>query len=269
VRRLTAAPGASARRRARHRLCCIVTALDRLRHPPRASQPENVMRQSMITPALFMLLSLVAGTVPAQVEWEDVARIREAAETVVLAQSGSAQRVEAQASVDARLRMPVCSEALNARLTGQNTVEVECRAAGGWHIYVPVRVQRFSTVLVLARPVAPGEPLSADAVVSQEVDVSRISGAALTAQTPLEGMTATRVLSAGTVLTTSMIRRIPRVRRGEMIALVAGEGGLVVQVAGMALADAATGDTLSVRNMSSQRVVQGIVTASGQVLVTF
>lgn len=223
---------------------------------------------------LLSCLALAGGpafaqSAPAEPQWEDTARIREAAETIVLAQAAADQRVEAQASVDERLRLPACVEALGARLMGQNTVEVDCRAPDGWHIYVPVRVQRYATVLVLARPVAPGEPLNADAAIAQEVDVSRMNGSALTVATPLDGMTATRALPAGTVLTQQMIRRIPRVRRGEMIALVAGSGGLEVQVSGMALADAATGDVVQVRNLGSNRVVQGVVTASGRVQVTF
>ena len=58
------------------------------------------------------------------------------------------------------------------------------------------------------------------------------------------------------------------VRRGDSVALVSRRGGVEVRVAGRAMADAGENERVSVENMSSRKIVQGTVAASGDVLVT-
>ena len=57
------------------------------------------------------------------------------------------------------------------------------------------------------------------------------------------------------------------VRRGQPVALVAGGAGFEVRMAGRALADAAAGETVRVENLSSRRVLSGVVAAPGEVRV--
>ena len=70
-----------------------------------------------------------------------------------------------------------CGAALVARVQGSNSVEVGC--PDGWRLFVPVRVRRSQTVLVLSRGIAPGETITADAFVPETRDASRIVGAAV------------------------------------------------------------------------------------------
>jgi flagella basal body P-ring formation protein FlgA len=51
------------------------------------------------------------------------------------------------------------------------------------------------------------------------------------------------------------------------VALVAGGGGFEVRMAGRALADAGTGEVVRVENLSSRRVLSGVVAAPGEVRV--
>lgn len=173
---------------------------------------------------------------------------------------------EAEATLDPALRLPRCSAALVARVQGSNSVEVGC--PDGWRLFVPVRVRRSQTVLVLARGIAPGETITADAFVAERRDASRIVGAAVADPTQAVGRVARRMLPAGAVLASTDLVAQRLIRRGDNVALVSRRGGVEVRVAGKALADAGENERVTVENLSSRRVVQGIVGAAGDVWVS-
>ena len=66
----------------------------------------------------------------------------------------------------------------------------------------------------------------------------------------------------------SLDQIIDHLRRGDNVALVSRRGGVEVRVAGKALADAGENERVTVENLSSRRVVQGIVGAAGDVWVS-
>lgn len=173
---------------------------------------------------------------------------------------------EAEATLDPALRLPRCGAALVARVQGSNSVEVSCPE--GWRLFVPVRVRRSQTVLVLARGIAPGEAITADAFVAERRDASRIVGAAVADPAQAVGRVARRMLSAGSVLASTDLVAQRLIRRGDNVALVSRRGGVEVRVAGKALADGGENERVTVENLSSRRVVQGVVGPGGDVWVS-
>ncbi|MDR6990883.1 flagellar basal body P-ring formation chaperone FlgA [Luteimonas sp. 3794] len=172
---------------------------------------------------------------------------------------------DAEVTLDPALRMPRCAQDLQARRSGAATVEVACPE--GWRLFVPLRVRRHQTVLVLSRSVAAGEPITADTFIAQQRDASRIAGAAIADPSEAIGRNARRTLVAGNVLTANDLVTPRLVRRGDTIALVSQQGGIEVRMAGRALADAGVRERVSVENLSSRRVVQGTVNEAGDVRV--
>lgn len=209
---------------------------------------------------LAVLLSTAAATAAAS-GFQPVQSIRDAALAALSDPRG------AEATLDPALRMPRCAEALQARQTGAGTVEVGCPS--GWRLFVPVRMDRSQPVLVLLRGVASGEPISADMFTIERRDPGRIAGAPVADPADAVGRVARRVLTAGSVLTASDLVAPRLVRRGDSIALVARNNGVEVRMAGRALGDAGERERVSVENLSSRRVVQGVVTAEGDVVVGY
>ncbi|WP_425517912.1 flagellar basal body P-ring formation chaperone FlgA [Pseudoxanthomonas mexicana] len=173
---------------------------------------------------------------------------------------------DAEATLDPALRLPRCSAALVARVQGSNSVEVAC--PDGWRLFVPVRVRRSQTVLVLSRGIAPGETITADAFVPETRDASRIVGAAVADPAQAVGRVARRTLSAGAVLSATDLVAQRLIRRGDNVALVSRRGGVEVRVVGKALGDAGESERVTVENLSSRRVVQGVVGPGGDVWVS-
>mgnify|MGYP002717157843 CR=1 FL=1 len=58
------------------------------------------------------------------------------------------------------------------------------------------------------------------------------------------------------------------VRRGDAVELVSRRGGVEVRIAGRAMGDGGVNDRVSVENLSSRKIVQGIVGAGGEILVS-
>lgn len=173
---------------------------------------------------------------------------------------------EAEATLDPALRLPRCGAALVARVQASNSVEVGC--PDGWRLFVPVRVRRSQTVLVLSRGIAPGETITADAFIPETRDASRIVGAAVADPAQAVGRVARRTLSAGAVLSATDLVAQRLIRRGDNVALVSRRGGVEVRVVGKALGDAGENERVTVENLSSRRVVQGVVGPGGDVWVS-
>lgn len=173
---------------------------------------------------------------------------------------------DADATLDPALRLPRCGAALVARVQGSNSVEVGC--PDGWRLFVPVRVRRSQTVLVLSRGIAPGETITADAFMPETRDASRIVGAAVADPAQAVGRVARRMLSAGAVLSATDLVAQRLIRRGDNVALVSRRGGVEVRVVGKALGDAGESERVTVENLSSRRVVQGVVGPGGDVWVS-
>ena len=173
---------------------------------------------------------------------------------------------DADATLDPALRLPRCGAALVARVQGSNSVEVAC--PDGWRLFVPVRVRRSQTVLVLSRGIAPGETITADAFVPETRDASRIVGAAVADPAQAVGRVARRTLSAGAVLSATDLVAQRLIRRGDNVALLSRRGGVEVRVVGKALGDAGENERVTVENLSSRRVVQGVVGPGGDVWVS-
>ena len=173
---------------------------------------------------------------------------------------------DAEATLDPALRLPRCGAALVARVQGSNSVEVAC--PDGWRLFVPVRVRRSQTVLVLIRGIAPGETITADAFVPETRDASRIVGAAVADPAQAVGRVARRTLSAGAVLSATDLVAQRLIRRGDNVALLSRRGGVEVRVVGKALGDAGENERVTVENLSSRRVVQGVVGPGGDVWVS-
>lgn len=215
-----------------------------------------------LSAVLLALVALAAAAPGAAVAtgFQPVESIRDAALSVL------ADGVDAETTLDPALRMPRCGQPLQGRRTGSGTVEVACPS--GWRLYVPVRVRRSQQVLVLARGVAAGATVSEDMFTVQRREASRIAGAALSEPADALGRAARRTLMAGTVLTAGDLVASRLVRRGDTISLVSRLAGVEVRVAGRALGDAGERERISVENLSSRRVVQGVVNAEGDVIVS-
>jgi flagella basal body P-ring formation protein FlgA len=193
--------------------------------------------------------------------------IRAAAEAFVksqLPQEASVASVTAGA-LDSRLRLVRCTGGLRpqlpagAPLQSRTMIGVACAGPVHWTVYVPVTVESRISVLVLKHPVPRDARLTIEDVTVETRKVTGLSTAFLTAVSDLQARTVQRPLPMGTTLSIDMFKPDLVIKHGQEVTLVAAAGGIEVRAAGRALADAAGGTRLKVQNLSSLKVVEGVV----------
>jgi flagellar basal body P-ring formation protein FlgA len=193
--------------------------------------------------------------------------IRAAAESFVKSQlphDASVASVTAGA-LDSRLRLVRCTGGLRPQLptgTGlqsRTMIGVGCDGPVHWTVYVPVTVESRISVLVLKHPVPREARLTIEDVTVETRKVTGLSTAFLTDVSDLQARSVQRPLPLGTTLTIDMFKPDLVIKHGQEVTLVAAAGGIEVRAAGRALADAAGGTRLKVQNLSSLKVVEGVV----------
>jgi flagellar basal body P-ring formation protein FlgA len=216
---------------------------------------------------LVALVTSASAITGPETAFESVASIRAAAEAFVRAQLPADANIASINAdpMDSRLHFARCASELRAGLPGgaalqaRTTVGVSCESGATWRVYVPVTIESVITVLVLRRPVAQDTRLTADDVEIQKRKLSSAGAAYLTDVGDLKRRTVKRPLPVGTALSIDMFTADMLIHQGQEVTLVATVGGLQVRARGRALANGSAGARLKVQNLSSLKVVEGVV----------
>ncbi len=177
-------------------------------------------------------------------------------------------------ALDSRLRLAACAKPLNVALPSgatfraRMTVAVSCQAATSWTVYVPVSVETQTPVLVLRHAAGRGMRLTAQDV---EVQTRMVSGSAddyLTDIAELSGRTLKRPLGAGAAITADAMVADSLIRRGQQVTLLASAGGMEVRARGVAMSDAPAAGRVKAQNLSSGRIVEGVVETADVIRIT-
>ena len=201
------------------------------------------------------------------VEWHPTGDIAAVAETFLTQRLGNSSgdtdvRV---GMLDARLKLATCDQPLEAflrrgtKIGPKTTVGVRCTGSKPWKIYLPVEVIVSRKVWVARHPLPRGHLLTADDLALDVRDVSRMTSSYVADQTSLIGQRLKSSILAGRVVTLQLIVADNVVRRGQTVTLAVSAGGLSIRVTGKALSDGALNQRIRVENLTSGRVVEGIV----------
>jgi flagella basal body P-ring formation protein FlgA len=200
--------------------------------------------------------------------------VRAAAEQAVrqhFALPGSRLEVSA-APLSARLTLADCTVPLRTRLAEnakpapRMSVQVQCLQPDGWDVRVTVQLQLFRTVLVASRPLLRGDGLRANDVRPEERDITRLGYGYIDNLSQTTGRSLARTLAAGSVLTPAALGGRRMVSAGDHVLLVAKLDSIEVRANGVALGGGDNGARLRVRNDSSGKVIDAMVTAPGEVV---
>jgi len=222
-------------------------------------------RRWIIGMGLGLVSALAAGATPGT-DLQDVAQLE------ALAKSQAEQQfpplTERQrflvGPIDARLKLERCNLPVQATVGARQhmhdrvMVELRCPSIPAWHIYVPVKIVGTSTVAMAARAIVVGSVLTEKDVRSEQRDVSELPPGYLDDPTVAIGLTASRPISSGAVITNQYLVAAKAVQRGQQVTLVAAIGPMSVRMAGRAMSDGLMNQRVKVENLSSGKVVEGI-----------
>ncbi len=175
--------------------------------------------------------------------------------------------------LDPRLRLAACDSNLTQSLespaqpVGRVTVRVSCEGSTPWTVFVPAQVRIFRPVVLVKTALRRDSIIGAGDVALVEQDVSLLNRGYVTEVEQVIGRKLTRATRTDQVLTPAMLQLAEAVRRGDQVVISARSGGINVRMQGEALSGGTLGQQISVRNLTSQRVIRARVTGPGQVEV--
>jgi flagella basal body P-ring formation protein FlgA len=244
-------------------------------------QPTLKMRSVRLIAALRKIVALpvmlalpaVAGALSGPIT--DLPSLQAAAERAVrreIASGAGAAIVRAQ-TLDARLRLAECDRPLTAAIAGDGqlrahtTVAVRCEGTVHWTIYMSVSIDSEFPVLVARHALArDAQPTAADFELVQR----RLPGLTtdyVTQPAMIDGQRLRKSIAGGEALSLDALTPSNAIHRGQQVTLIAGSGAFEVRMSAVALSDGRIADRIRVQNLSSQRVVEGIVRSDSVVEV--
>lgn len=223
-----------------------------------------------------LVLSMLAGPAFGSSDYEPIADIRRQVQQFIDGYDfGEAHKVVATVGkIDTRLRLHRCSTQLNvyfasdARGPGRTFLGVECDSDKPWNIYVSANIDMFANVLVSNKSLLRGQIVTSGDVSLETRKLSGLRTGYFVDLQQLENMQVARTVRRGQVITPALLKPQFLVKRGQQVMLLARAGGIKVRMKGHALADATLNSRVRVKNDSSGRVVEGVVTNRGIVEIT-
>ncbi len=177
--------------------------------------------------------------------------------------------------IDPRLQLSACEQNLDVFVqsgeirAGRNTLGVRCNGLNNWTIYSTVVVKSFIKVLVTTRQLNRNDKISPDYLATETRDISTLQHGYASDLSSVVNKQITRPVPAGSVLYSTYYAEPMLIKRGERVSIQSGKPGLVITSTGVAMMDGVKGQKISVKNVSSSRVIQGTVMNPGLVNVYF
>jgi flagella basal body P-ring formation protein FlgA len=123
-------------------------------------------------------------------------------------------------------------------------------------------------IVVPARDIARGEVIADSDLTFGTVPGSALMSGTLTSMAAVAGMETRRVLRAGEVLSAADLRRPIVVNKGQTVTMTFEAPGVDLTAMGRAMSEGGIGDTVTIQNPASFRMVTAVVTAAGTVRAT-
>lgn len=172
--------------------------------------------------------------------------------------------------VDKRIDIPNCntpySFETNASPTQQSnvSVKVSCHDTD-WYLFMHASVNIVQEVVVTNDNLSPGTLLSRRNLKVIEVDKNKLRGSTFTSIEEVAGARIKRRVRAGNIIDDRMLCFICK---GDRVTIAALTSGLSITVYGVAQEDGVLGDTIQVRNISSDKMVYAKIASTSQVEIS-
>jgi len=190
--------------------------------------------------------------------------VQEVAENYVLQNATYDEFSEINISVrelDERVQVPACPVDLVANSSEQSlkqsniTVKVSC-PSNGWFHYISAKIIELQEVVVVTDTTAPGTVLTKEHLKVIKMDKKRLRGGTFADKESLVGARLKRRTRMGNPITPRMLCFVCK---GDSIVITAKLSGLEIKTGGIAQQDGNLGDTITVKNKRSKKLIEAEV----------
>ncbi|MDX1693367.1 MAG: flagellar basal body P-ring formation chaperone FlgA [Ketobacteraceae bacterium] len=176
---------------------------------------------------------------------------------------------------DERLNLAYCLSPLHIenrspnRDYGRLTVRISCENADKpWSVNVSAKLKIFDKVVVSSRPIPKGSKIRKSMLALEEREVTRLHSGYFKDISNVEGAVSRFSLGGNRVIKPGNVSPPTLVTRGEKVVIHATTTGISIRASGIALSDGVLGEVVRVKNSQTKRIIEGRVSAAGQVTVS-
>lgn len=227
-------------------------------------------------PAFALLtLALLPGISQAANGWQDLPQLRQLATHWLQQQTtGLPGQVNVQVgAIDPKLKLANCVAPdvflpAGSRAWGKTSLGIRCAESSPWTIYLQAEVSVIGQYLVTATPLMQGQVITAQDLVFQSGDLSKLPPGVLTDLSQAAGRSVNVALMAGAMLRPEQLRMQTVIKQGQTVRLNSTGKGFSISAEGAAMGNAGDGQTVQVKVAGGQ-IVSGVARGNGVVEVAF
>ena len=131
------------------------------------------------------------------------------------------------------------------------------------------RLTLYRSVVVAVKRLERGQAIAPGDVALQSMDIFGQRSDLLYSLDQVTGMVMTRTVAPGQCVTQDEFRQAPTIEKGSVVKLVASKNRLSIVTLGVLKEDGFKGESVEVENLTSGKVVRGLVQEDGTVAVVF
>ena len=135
-------------------------------------------------------------------------------------------------------------------------------------VTLPAAAETGVRIVVPAHDIARGQTIAEGDLTTASVSGSALMAGTLSNPAAAKDMEARRMLHAGEAIRAEDLRHPIVVSRGQTVTMLFRAPGVELSAMGRAMGEGGVGDTVTVQNPSSFRMIAGIVSAPGTVIAT-
>lgn len=169
-------------------------------------------------------------------------------------------------SLDSRLKVKACDRNALELLLPQNnntyqlkTVGLKCHKPQKWTIFSPIDIKISSPVVISAKPIPKGKIIEASDLIIQKRNITNLTQGFYTKPKNLIGLISNRSIAMGEPLFLRQLKQPMVIKKGQQVQIIANNSRVNVRMEGIALMPGQIGERIKVKNLSSEKVIEGMV----------
>lgn len=169
-------------------------------------------------------------------------------------------------------RLAVCPDTLvtvpaviNKKPLGRYSLKVRCEKTSRWSLLVKADISLFVPVVTSLNELERDQLISEADLTLETQNIASLNSGYFTQLDDVAGQRAKRRIGADQIITQRFIKLNELVRKGEKVIIEAGSSQFSVSMQGVSLGKGQLGDQVSVKNLSSGKVIQAEVVGKNRV----
>lgn len=173
--------------------------------------------------------------------------------------------------LDPRLKLPLCSSPPRVELINSNTQSLTLKTSCSkpfWKIHRIAKLNVFQEVITANTSIPRGATISQSQLLLIEKDITQLHRGYFVDANQIIGSSTKYTIRPGTVINPIQLKTAYLIKKNQNVVIVAKSPNFSVKSKGVALNNGQLNDIIKVKNLNSNRIIQGKVQASGVVAVT-